>query len=167
MSIGSASARLCALGGARVIYDLDAHEPLTETPWDDLRVRERIASIVEDTERSIADGVWPNHPQDDDRDTPLLDGLTMVYLGAAGMLWGPFSFKLTLRVPETRFDASGRVSAGSSGAYLMRLLDVSSPPRIGGAALPLRCRERGGDPGLASRACGASAAGGPAVLSSS
>jgi hypothetical protein len=67
-----------------VIYDRDAHEPLTETAWNDARVREGIASIVTDAERSIEDGVWPNHPLDGEDDPP---GLTDVYGGAAGMLW--------------------------------------------------------------------------------
>jgi hypothetical protein len=49
----------------------------------------------------------------------------------------------TLRVPETRFGPLERLLAGSSGAYLMRLLAVSTPPWIGGVALPVRGRERG------------------------
>jgi hypothetical protein len=69
------------------IYDADAHESLTETPWDDIRVREWIASIVEDAETSMDGGFWPNHPRDDDEDPPLLEGLADIYLGAAGMVW--------------------------------------------------------------------------------
>jgi hypothetical protein len=42
-----------------------------------------------------------------------------------------------VRVPETRFAVSDGAWAGSSGAYLLRLLGVWTPPRIGGAALPL------------------------------
>ena len=72
-----------------------------------------------------------------------------------------------LRVPETRFGLSERALAGSSGAHLMLLLAVSTPPRAGGVALPVRGRERGRDTRLASRARGASPAGGPAELSSS
>src|ERR1017187_1611015 len=49
-----------------------------------------------------------------------------------------------LRVPETRFGVSERTSAGSSGGHLMLLLAVSTPPRIGGVALPLRRRKRVG-----------------------
>jgi hypothetical protein len=71
----------------KVIYDRNAHEALTDTAWDDVRVREWIASIVEDAERSIVDGCWPNHPLDDDQEPRLPEGLTTVYLGAAGMLW--------------------------------------------------------------------------------
>ena len=71
----------------QVIYDAEAHEPLTETPWDAARVREWIASIVADAEHSIDDGFWPNHPRDDDEEPPLLEGMTDVYLGGAGMVW--------------------------------------------------------------------------------
>jgi hypothetical protein len=55
-----------------------------------------------------------------------------------------------LRVPETRFGVSERMSAGSSGADLMLLLAVSTPPRVGGVALPIRRRERGRDTCFAS-----------------
>lgn len=71
-----------------MIYDAAAHEPLTDTPWDEGRVRDGIAAIVGDAERSIDGGVWPNHPLDDDQeDDRLPPGLTSIYLGAAGMLW--------------------------------------------------------------------------------
>jgi hypothetical protein len=73
----------------------------------------------------------------------------------------------TLRVPETRLGLPERVSAGSSGAYLMRLLAVSASHRAGGVALPVRGRERGRDPCFASRAGGASPAGDPTELPSS
>jgi hypothetical protein len=71
-----------------VLYDAARHEPLTETPWEEAFVRERIAAIVTDAEEAIVDSGWPNHPLDDDHeDEPLLAGLTTIYLGAAGMLW--------------------------------------------------------------------------------
>jgi lanthionine synthetase-like protein len=69
-----------------VIYDAAAHEQLTETPWDEDAVRRNIEDIVADAERALRDGVWPNHTLDDDND-PLPEGLTTLYLGAAGMLW--------------------------------------------------------------------------------
>jgi hypothetical protein len=68
------------------IYDANAHEPLTETPWDPARAEERIAAIVADAETSVAECVWPNHPLDDD-DDDLAEGLTTIYLGSAGMIW--------------------------------------------------------------------------------
>jgi hypothetical protein len=124
-----------------VIYPLDAHEPLTETPWDEIRVRERIASIVEDAERSIEDGVWPNHPQDDDvEDDPLLDGLTTIYLGASGMLWALHVLGSTLDLAELADHAVRRyrerpdsgenvpsLLAGESGILLVAALLGASP----------------------------------------
>ncbi len=70
-----------------MICDLEAHEPLTETPWEDGRVGDAIASIVADAERSIDGCIWPNHPLDDDGGPPLLEDMTDMYSGAAGMLW--------------------------------------------------------------------------------
>jgi hypothetical protein len=67
------------------IYDPTAHEPPTATPWDPARAEAGIAAIVADAEASVAAGVWPNHPLDDDGD--LHDGMTTVYLGSAGMIW--------------------------------------------------------------------------------
>jgi Lanthionine synthetase C-like protein len=127
-----------------VIYDLDAHERLTERPWDDVRVRERIASIVQDAERSLVDGVWPNHPLDDDvEDDPLPDGLTAIYLGAAGMLWALHALGSTLDLasladgalrryrerPDTGKDVPSLL-AGESGILLVAtLLGASSDHR--------------------------------------
>jgi hypothetical protein len=67
------------------VYDPAAHEPLTETAWEPARVKAGIAEIVADAEASVVDGAWPNHPLDDDGD--LHDGMSTVYLGAAGMIW--------------------------------------------------------------------------------
>ena len=46
------------------LYDVNAHEALTETPWDEKRVRAGIDAIVADAEAAL-DGGWPNHPRDD------------------------------------------------------------------------------------------------------
>jgi hypothetical protein len=69
-----------------VNYDPAAHEPLTATAWDRAHVEEGIAGIVADAESSLAGGAWPNHPLDDEGED-LHDGLTSIYLGAAGMIW--------------------------------------------------------------------------------
>ena len=65
------------------VYDPAAHEQLTETPWDAARAEEEVAAIVAEAEAALSDGVWPNHPLDGD----LSDGMTAIYLGAAGMIW--------------------------------------------------------------------------------
>jgi hypothetical protein len=67
------------------VYDATAHEPLTGTPWNPARAETGIAAIVDHAEASVAGGVWPNHPLDDDGD--LHHGMTTVYLGSAGMIW--------------------------------------------------------------------------------
>ena len=70
------------------VYDATAHEPLTETPWDPERALAGIDSIVADAEQAVGPSFWPNHPlDDDDENDPLPEGLTTIYLGAAGMAW--------------------------------------------------------------------------------
>jgi hypothetical protein len=66
-------------------YDPAAHEPLTDTEWDEARVEEGVAAIVAEAEAALVDGGWPNHELDDEGD--LHDGMTCVYIGAAGMTW--------------------------------------------------------------------------------
>jgi hypothetical protein len=68
-----------------VNYDPEAHEPLTATEWDEARAEAGIAAIVADAETALVGDAWPNHPLDDEGD--LQDGMSGVYLGAAGMVW--------------------------------------------------------------------------------
>jgi hypothetical protein len=68
-------------------YDPAAHEPLTETGWDEGRAEEAVAGIVADAEASLVDDAWPNHPLDEDPGEPLQPGLASLYLGAAGIVW--------------------------------------------------------------------------------
>jgi len=70
------------------LVDPDAHEPLTETPWDAARVRAAVAGIVADTETAFdVDELWPPHPLDEEPDEPPLRRVTSLYLGAAGVIW--------------------------------------------------------------------------------
>jgi hypothetical protein len=70
------------------LFDAAAHEPLTESQWDEAVVRRRVDEIVTDAEGALRDGGWPNHPLDDDRpDDPLPETASCVYLGSAGMVW--------------------------------------------------------------------------------
>src|SRR6266516_2916241 len=127
-------------GEPRMIYDPEAHEPLTETPWGDGRVREAIAAIVADAERSIEDGFWPNHPQADDEEPPLLDGLADIYLGAAGMVWALYTLGSSLDLASLAEGAVRRyrerpdwgenvpsLLAGESGILLVAGLVGASP----------------------------------------
>jgi hypothetical protein len=71
-----------------MLYDPPSHEPLTERPWDEGRVRAAIAAIVADTEGAFAgDELWPAHPVDV-AEGPL-PKVSTVYLGAAGVIWAP------------------------------------------------------------------------------
>lgn len=67
------------------LYARAAHEPLTETAWDPARVEHGVAAIVAEAEAAVSNGGWRNHPLDDEGD--LDDGMTTLYLGAAGMIW--------------------------------------------------------------------------------
>jgi lantibiotic modifying enzyme len=68
-----------------VLYSPEAHEPLTERPWDGGGVRQAIARIVEDVDSAYAPGaLWPAEDWDAwDLQTPL----TGLYVGAAGVVW--------------------------------------------------------------------------------
>jgi hypothetical protein len=69
------------------LFDPGSHEPLTDAPWDEARVRAAVEAIVADTERAFSpDALWPNHPLDEDEEWPL-GRMTCLYLGAAGVIW--------------------------------------------------------------------------------
>jgi hypothetical protein len=115
-----------------VLYDAARHEPLTETLWDEGRVRESIAAIVDDAEGSGVDAGWPNHPLDDDQeDEPLLDSLTTIYLGAAGMLWALHALGSSLDLPALAEVALGRYRARPDWGESVEPLDgrVRDPAR--------------------------------------
>jgi len=69
-----------------VLYDPALHEQLTEEPWDERRVRERIRAIVEDAVRAYdPKALWPAHEWDAFRsESPV----RCLYVGAAGVVWG-------------------------------------------------------------------------------
>ena len=63
-----------------MLYQPDAHEPVTKQPWDAARVREAIRTIAGEAEAAFAAG-WPGHPLDE-----VDDGLRGIYLGGAGVV---------------------------------------------------------------------------------
>ena len=68
-----------------MLYRPEAHEPLTDEPWRDGRVREAIRAVVEDADAAFdPDALWPAHEWDAWK-TPL--PLTSLYVGAAGVIW--------------------------------------------------------------------------------
>lgn len=88
------------------LYDPAAHEPRTETTWDPARVEEEVGAIVAEAEAAGGDGVWPNHPLDDEGD--LYEGMTTLYLGAAGMIWALHALGSSLDLAALAGDALRR-----------------------------------------------------------
>ncbi|MFQ6022594.1 MAG: LanC-like protein [Acidiferrobacterales bacterium] len=65
------------------MYDPARHEDLIERPWYEAVARSAIEEIVADTyARFDRARLWPTHPLDGKE-----DGLTMLYFGAAGVIW--------------------------------------------------------------------------------
>lgn len=70
------------------LIDPNAHEPVTESPWDADRARAAVAAIVSSTETAFdPDGLWPPHPLDEEDDEPPLAHVASLYLGASGVIW--------------------------------------------------------------------------------
>jgi hypothetical protein len=68
-----------------VLYRPEAFEPLTETQWDEGRVRDAIRRIVTDVDEAFdPDGLWP---ADDWDGWQAALPLKSLYVGAAGVIW--------------------------------------------------------------------------------
>jgi hypothetical protein len=74
-------------GGNVALYEPDRHEPLASTAWDETRVCEAIAAIVDDAHNSYGgiEKLWPIHPIDVSPERA--DVLLPLYYGAAGAIW--------------------------------------------------------------------------------
>lgn len=70
-----------------MLFSPENHEPPTEEPWDEQRVRARIRAVARDAE-SAFDPVklWPAHEAWDARGAATTP-LTNLHAGAAGVLW--------------------------------------------------------------------------------
>jgi hypothetical protein len=69
-----------------MLFDPSHHEPLTERPWDEDRVRAAIATVVADAEAAFDDDdLWSPHPVDE-VDGPLPQ-VASLYLGASAVIW--------------------------------------------------------------------------------
>jgi lanthionine synthetase-like protein len=97
-----------------VLYDRALHEPLTETPWSEARVRDAIAQIVADADAAYsADDLWPAHEWDGYLAALPLKNL---YVGAAGVAWaleclGRRGFDSSLDLPDVAARALERFRA--------------------------------------------------------
>jgi lantibiotic modifying enzyme len=69
-----------------VLYRPDAYDPLTETQWDETRVRDAIRAVVADTDAAMRGPklMWRAHEWDRWSATSPMKNL---YVGAAGVLW--------------------------------------------------------------------------------
>ena len=70
---------------ALMLFDPATFEPLTDAPWDEAWVRERIREIVADADGAFDEtGLWPADEWDAwQTPTPL----KALYVGAAGVVW--------------------------------------------------------------------------------
>jgi hypothetical protein len=65
-----------------VLFEVERHEKLRESAWDETRARETIARIVAEAERVFGpETFWPVHPLDGG------GGAVALYFGAAGVIW--------------------------------------------------------------------------------
>ncbi len=70
-----------------MLFDPRRHEKLTSVRWNIDTARAAIAAIVDDAQVRFSPGqMWPTHPLDqEDGDPP--PPFTMLYMGAAGVIW--------------------------------------------------------------------------------
>ncbi|MDP8911610.1 MAG: LanC-like protein [Actinomycetota bacterium] len=72
-----------------MLFSPGNHEPLTDEPWAERGVRERIRSVAEDAERAFDPvSLWPAVEEWDTAGGGATLPLTRLYAGAAGVLWG-------------------------------------------------------------------------------
>ena len=70
-----------------MLYEPARHEPLGDAPWDEGIARTWIVRFAEDAQRTFSPAtLWAPHPRDADSDDPGRP-FTMIYLGAAGVIW--------------------------------------------------------------------------------
>ena len=70
-----------------MLFDPTRHEPLIPARWDEAAARAWIASFAAEAQRAYSPAnLWPMHPRDRDDGDPQTP-MTMMYFGAAGMIW--------------------------------------------------------------------------------
>jgi lantibiotic modifying enzyme len=69
------------------LWEPDRHEPFARIAWDETRVREAIARIVDGAHAAYGgvEALWPIHPIDVSDERPPV--LLPLYYGAAGVIW--------------------------------------------------------------------------------
>jgi hypothetical protein len=112
-----------------VLYRPEAFESLTETPWDEGRVRDAVRKIVADVDTAFdADRLWPTDEWDGWRATLPLKNL---YVGAAGVVWALDALRRRGHA-ETQLDlpavATRTLALFRDAPDFMAGVDLPSPP---------------------------------------
>ena len=115
-----------------MLFRPDAHEPLTEEPWDEGLVRDAIRTIVADADAAFdPDALWPAHEWEA-WNTPL--PLKSLYVGAAGVLWALDALRRR-GLADSRIDlgaaAKRTVEAWRAEPDLMRGVELPSTAAAG------------------------------------
>jgi hypothetical protein len=116
------------------LYKPEAFEPLTDTPWNEVRVADGIQAIVEAAESAFDDErLWPAGEWERWQ-TPL--PLKSLYVGAAGIVWALHALRSRGRA-DGRLDLANAIAgtheAWTSEPDLMR--DIELPTRAEAALL--------------------------------
>ena len=115
-----------------MLYRPEAFEPLTDSSWDEARVRNAIRAIVADADAAFdPDGLWPAHEWDGWNAALPLKGL---YVGAAGVLWALDALRRR-GLAETRIDVTAAarrtLEAWRAEPDLMRGIELPSTAEAG------------------------------------
>lgn len=71
-----------------MLYTPANYEPLTDEPWDEARVRDRLAELVTETDAAFdAEALWPPVEEWDSGGGTAPLPLTTLYRGASGVVW--------------------------------------------------------------------------------
>ena len=71
-----------------MLFDLERHEPLTTTLWNNNILKKEIIAIIDDIEQSLLPNAsWPTHPLDAES-YPKIGPKWSAYAGAAGAIHG-------------------------------------------------------------------------------
>jgi lantibiotic modifying enzyme len=109
-----------------MLYRPDAFEPLTQTPWDEQRVRAAIRGIVADVDGAFhADALWPADEWDGWQATLPMKNL---YVGAAGVIWA-------LDVLRRRAHAATQIDLAAAAARTLAAFR-EAPDFMAGEVLP-------------------------------
>ena len=109
-----------------MLYRPDAFEPLTQTPWEEQRVRAAIRRIVADVDEAFdADALWPADEWDGWQATLPMKNL---YVGAAGVIW-------TLDVLRRREHAHTQIDLAAAAARTLAAFR-EAPDFMAGEVLP-------------------------------